>query len=372
MTSIAQKIYKRILLTCSTIQFIIYFFRGLSHCSGMRFFVYFRESMKLVKYYWVKRGDNNIFNLIQSFTLTDLKLCSDKLLLDEGPTSPVLVVVVKDEIDRIKLFFDHYRALGVHQFVIVDNNSTDGTREFASAQSDTRVFLIKDRFQTQRKIAWIEKVLALTGYNRWYVVVDSDELLDYAGSETHTLKELINYQSSFGDEYLQGYLVDMYAEQPLFTISCNHKEIPCLFNMFDKDSYYKEGGNLIYGGPRHRIFGIDNLLSKQSIFLFKPETIYYNPHYLYARNMRIHDGFCYVLRHYKFLEKDRSQYEARIKDKSFYKNSIEYKTIMKQLESSHDASFKYAGSAMYNNSESLRVLPFLTWVDWDSQKLTTV
>lgn len=370
--SFVLKIYKLILLICSTICFAFYFLSGVNHCSGMRLSVYFRESLKLVRYYWTQRGNGNIDALIRSFFLSDLVLYSDNLLLEEEKTSPIVLVVVKDEIDRMKLFFEHYRSLGVNQFVVIDNSSIDGTREFVSAQRDTRVYLIKDLFHTQKKVAWIEKVLALTGYDRWYVVVDSDELLDYVGSETHALKELIDSQSKIGEDYLQGYLVDMYSEKPIFSISCRYKDIPHIFNLFDKDSYYREGDKHVFGGARGRLFGLRNLLSKQSVFLFKPGMIYSHPHYLYARNMRIHDKYCYVLRHYKFLERDRSSYEARIKEKNFYDNSIEYKTIMDKLETEVGIPFEYDGSTKYSNSDSLRVLPFLTWVDWDSRNQAAV
>lgn len=367
MAPIVLKINKLVLLVFSTIRFVVYFWGGLRHCSGMRFSVYFKEYRKLVRYYWHQRGNGKVADVIQAFLLSDLSLCKDNLQLDESPNAPVVVVVVKDEIERMKLFFEHYRALGVRQFIVIDNDSSDGTREFVSAQKDARVYLINDMFQTQKKVAWIEKVLALTGYDRWYVVVDSDELLDYVGSESHSLEELIDYHSA-SDEYLQGYLVDMYSEEPIFSVSCSYKDIPIIFNQFDKDSYYREGDRHVFGGARYRVFGLNNLLSKQSVFLFKPDFIYCHPHYLYSGNTRIHDVFCYVLRHYKFLEKDRFAYQARIKEKSFYNNSIEYESIMDQMKSLYKVSFDYSGSVRYDSSESLRVLPLITWTVWDSKK----
>ena len=36
-------------------------------------------------------------------------------------------------------FLDHYRRLGVDQFLILDDSSSDGTREFLSAQADCLV-----------------------------------------------------------------------------------------------------------------------------------------------------------------------------------------------------------------------------------------
>ena len=42
-------------------------------------------------------------------------------------TGIVAITVVKNEIDWLRHFLDHYRALGVSGFVIIDNCSTDGT-----------------------------------------------------------------------------------------------------------------------------------------------------------------------------------------------------------------------------------------------------
>lgn len=366
-----RKLYIRMLFICSIIRFAILFLIGLGRRSDMQISVYFRESCKFIQYYWIHRSAA-VATQLQTFFLTDLELVSDHLQLDEKSNSPVVLVVVKDEIDRMKMFFEHYRTLGVHQFLVIDNNSTDGTREFSSAQKDAKVYLIDDFFQTEKKIIWIRKALAQTGYNRWYVVVDSDELLDFVGSENHTLENLIDSRPEPECDYMQGFLVDMYAENPIFSVSCNYKDIPRVFNLFDKDSYYRDDPMSLYGGPRHRVFGVSILLFKQSVFLFKPETIYRSPHYIYAKNMKPCGEFCYILRHYKFLGKDRLSYEDRVNKKGFHKNSLEYKVIMDQVKSSSDVSFVYQGSAMYKDSESLRVLPFLTSIDWFSQNRTAV
>lgn len=368
---LAQRLYRRILFVCTTIRFVVYFLLGFGHRSGMRISVYFRESLKLMRYYWNHRTAA-VTTQLKTFFLTDLELVSNHLQLDKITNSPVVLVVVKDEIERMQLFFEHYRALGVHQFVVIDNNSTDGTRDFVFAQNDTSVYRVRDSFQTQKKVAWIEKLMTITGYGRWYVVVDSDELLDFVGSETHTIEDLINSRPEPECDYMQGFLVDMYAESPVFSVSCHYQEIPHVFNLFDKDSYYREGPIFVYGGPRHRVFGVSILLTKQSVFLFKPEFIYCCPHYLSGNDKKSGDEFSYILRHYKFLEKDRLAYQERVNRKGFHKNSLEYKVIMDQVKSSSDVSFVYPGSARYENSESLRVLPFLTSMDWDSQKQSAV
>ena len=50
-----------------------------------------------------------------------------------------LYAIVRDEMFFLDAFLDHYRQLGVDQFLILDDSSSDGTREFLSDQADCLV-----------------------------------------------------------------------------------------------------------------------------------------------------------------------------------------------------------------------------------------
>lgn len=334
---------------------------GLLRRSGMPLAVYTNECRKYIHFYRVRKDKDLVARRIRAFFCTQITLVHDRLALDDDVYSPVLVVAVKDDLERIKLFFEHYRHLGVRKFIVIDNNSTDGTREFAIEQPDTRVYLVTEAFQTQKKEAWIEKVLALTGYNRWYMVVDSDELLDYVGSEHLRIDDFIRQNTADGAIRLQGYLVDMYSKAPLFSEQCEYKDIPKVFSLFDVDSYQEQRPNMIYGGPRHRLFGIGNLLCKQSVFFLIPEMLYCCCHNVHVPKMKEFTDMYFVLRHYKYLAKDKPIYENRVKEQCYYNNSIEYRQIIEELEKHPKTSFANAQSILYQNSESLRVLPFVHW-----------
>lgn len=335
---------------------------GLIHRSGMPLAVYTNECRKYIMFYRVSKNKDLVAKRIRAFCSSQINLVHDRLVLDDDAYAPVIVVVVKDDLERMKLFYEHYRNLGVRKFVVIDNNSTDGTREFVMGQPDTRVYLVTESFQTQKKEAWIDKVLALTGYNRWYVVVDSDELLDYVGSEQLRIDDFIRQNTANGAIRLQGYLVDMYSKAPLFSEQCEYQDIPKVFSMFDVDSYQEPRPNQIYGGPRNRLFGLDDLLlSKQSIFFFVSKMLYRDCHYMYVPKMKQCEDMTFVLRHYKYLATDKPIYENRVKEQCYYNNSIEYRQIMEDLEKHPLASFATAKSVMYQSSESLRVLPFVHW-----------
>ena len=329
------------------------------------------------KYYLARRempASPYVRNQQLAFYSFEPELCVDMLTFSEELYDPILVVPVKNELNRMKLLYKHYRMLGVHQFVVIDNYSTDGTFEWCCQQKDTRVYRIKQPYQTERRNAWIEKVLALTGYDKWYIVVDSDELLDYVGSETHKISELIKVASDNKHRRILGYQVDMYNEHPLFSGGYNFEEIPTEYSWFDTDSYSinKTKANrkgktidLIIGGPRNRIFGTQIQLSKQSVFYYTKEVIYCNSHYL-APLLEIEDTPCYyVLKHYKYLINDRKEYLDRTEKNNFASNSYIYKKQMSAIDSNKQCSFMYEGSAQYHNSDSLRVLPYLVEIPWD-------
>ncbi len=107
--------------------------------------------------------------------------------------SPILVCLVKNELRRMKRFFEHYRKIGIERFAIIDNDSDDGTREFCLAQKDADVFFIKQPFTSPQHVSWVNKILCHYGYNRWYLSVDSDELLDYIDSENKGIRDVASF-----------------------------------------------------------------------------------------------------------------------------------------------------------------------------------
>lgn len=314
-------------------------------------------------------GARDLQSQFYAFTHHSISVISDTLELSDDPCEPVVLTVVRDDLERMKLFYQHYHNLGVKQFVVIDNGSTDGTMEWVSKQQGTRCYAVQAKFQSERKVAWIEKALALTGYNRWYIVVDSDELLDYIGSEQHQVKDLILHAKDNGFKLLNGYMLDMYSDQPLFTEECGCNEIVSRFRYFDVSGYYPKNYhsriidteiNSLRGGPRARLFKNKEIsLNKQSVFYFDPETLYSNPHYLWPYQGCEGKPCSFVLRHYKFLKQDFGEFEKRIEEKSFWNGSKEYKSYLNAYQDNSGISMMHDESKEYTGSLSLSALPFL-------------
>lgn len=327
------------------------------------------EYKKYFSYWKSEKYLGKIQTQAQAFFEDKINCLQEVHSFSKDPCVPTVVVVERNEQQRMQLFYKHYRSLGVHQFIVLDNGSTDGTLEFLKQQQDTKIFQTSEPFQTLRKEAWIQRILVLNGYDRWYIVVDSDELLDYIGSENNSIESLIRKMHNKGHRRLWGFMLDMYSRNPLFGTNYDIMDVPIKLNSFDKDSYFlrkvndigsKESCDTIYGGPKNRLFGIEGAQSKQSIFYFDKNTLYANCHYLAPKISWGDVPCCFVLRHYKFLPQDKQEYENRIKNNSFYNNSVEYKDIMMQIERNPNGiSFYYENSVLYENSDSLRCLPFL-------------
>ena len=95
----------------------------------------------------------------------------------------IVVCVVKNELGRIVRWLDYYRKMGVKAFAIFDDNSDDGTREYLLKQPDVEVFVGTHDYTTIDKIVWVNMIIAIYGYNKWYLIVDSDELFTYKNME---------------------------------------------------------------------------------------------------------------------------------------------------------------------------------------------
>ena len=52
------------------------------------------------------------------------------------PEPILLFVTVRNERVRLPYFLEYYRKLGVDHFVVIDNGSDDGSREYLAAQPD--------------------------------------------------------------------------------------------------------------------------------------------------------------------------------------------------------------------------------------------
>lgn len=183
-----------------------------------------------------------------------------------------LFATVRNERTRLPYLLTYYRNQGTDRFLFVDNNSSDGTREFLLQQPDCHVFHTANSYREAHfGIAWQNAVLNLYGTGHWCLVVDADELFVYPGCEKTSLRELCDYMDESGSEGLYTFLLDMYPDKDMAEAVCE-PGVPFLdiCPMHDKDYVFARRSFLdlmklpnrpppfpeqeVIGGPRARLF----------------------------------------------------------------------------------------------------------------------
>ena len=81
-------------------------------------------------------------------------------------------VCLRNEVDRLPFWLDHYRRLGVGHFFCVVNDSSDGSLEFLLRQPDCSVWTTTDSYKNARfGMDWLGCLLWRYRHGAWCVVV---------------------------------------------------------------------------------------------------------------------------------------------------------------------------------------------------------
>ena len=314
---------------------------------------------------WVKRMSQLIpyggkyTDYLQESALCRLKL--EKRATKEPNTIdvPTVICIVKDDLVRMKLFYRHYRNMGIKEFVVLDDKSKDGTKEYLLEQKDTTVYSANENYNTLRRQVWINELIYLEGFNKWYLIVDSDELLDFHRTDYPTIKDLVMKLKSKKKTRAKALMLDMLAKDALFSMEVfNEYDIERKYNLFSaKYTLEKTAhGFWVRGGARGELFRILGqkkgmpVVSKYPLVYFDNKEIAINSHYNFPSNRNKPAKPSVILRHYKFLPCDKDKYSERVQKGNFQSGSAEYKTYEKidkyiDYQSFSDQLLQYDGYA---------------------------
>lgn len=222
-----------------------------------------------------------------------------------------------------KKWINHYINIGIKNFVLIDNNSTDkSTKILKRYSNDINIsfWTINEKYNCYKMCGWKQQILEYYGKDKYYLTVDSDELLIYENFKETKLKDFvkINKLQSF-----KTIMLDVYSNKPIYEGYLDD------FKYVDEGTYkitesvpYKQR---VFGGPRTRIFGIKPSLQKIPFIKYSGKEVYINDHYYYPWDINSNAKFCSYLLHYKFLPEDKEKYERFVTDGRHWKNSREYK-----------------------------------------------
>jgi hypothetical protein len=184
-----------------------------------------------------------------------------------APSDLPLLLVVRNELALLSTFLKHYRRLGVTRFLVVDDKSSDGSREFLLSQPDVTVFESNVRYGTARKGEfWRQMLIDKFGRNRWYVNVDVDEFLVFKTSGPSGIPVLIADLEAAGLNRSMALMLDFYSKTPLQEAALGLHQSPFeITQWFDQNGYKARLTKLgleTSGGPIKRFFGRDGNRTK--------------------------------------------------------------------------------------------------------------
>ena len=288
-----------------------------------------------------------------------------------GPNGPLVFAVLRNEMLRLPRFLDHYRALGATGFVIVDNNSTDGTTDFLRRQQDVCLYGTDSHFRG--KESWFDFLLRKYGRNRWCVVVDADELLVYADSDRVMLPDLCRYLEETGCNAIHAILLDLYPEGAISDVKYvsgkDYFENEWFFDPFSSlrkaPRHFFRGTGLDYrfeGGSRERMFGVVACCSKFPLFYYRPGMFLTDgQHFLEAGRF---SELRAVLCHFKYLQDFAPPVREEVARGQHWGGAVEYRAYADKLENS-DAGLSFCNqdSLRFSGTSQLEDCGFLTRPD---------
>lgn len=180
-------------------------------------------------------------------------------------TGDVLAVtVLRNEIAHLPGFLDHYRALGVAHFLMVDNASDDGSDRFLADQPDVSLWRCANSYRAARfGLDWAGAILWRHGRGHWCLTVDADELLVYPDHDRMDLSGLCARLEADGRPGMGAVMLDLYPTGPLGTADAPEgaaltERLPWFDPGPWRSSRVEPRRNLwLQGGPRDRVFFAD-------------------------------------------------------------------------------------------------------------------
>lgn len=272
---------------------------------------------------------------------------AEEVVLDPGKV--VVCCLVKDGEEYLESFLEHYLAtLQVDHVVLVDNGSTDRTAEIARKYARVSLYRTALDFKTYKNVIRRFMVENFSG-GGWVLAVDIDELFDFPHSDKVSLHGLLGYLNANGYTAAPAYLLDMLPNDgDLFPSNRGRTFHPSDFELYDvsaiKSESYDDLVTMVNnrvsngdiksrsGGIRKEIFGIDpKLLKHPLVFSDGKLKTFYGSHGI--GNAHVAD-FSSVLYHYKFTPGFPEKIDTAIRDRSHYRESVEYEAYKRGQGSS--------------------------------------
>ncbi|NIZ60567.1 glycosyl transferase family 2 [Sedimentitalea sp. CY04] len=297
------------------------------------------------------------------------------------PSDILLVSTVRNEQIRLPYFLNYYRGLGVNHFLIVDNDSTDGTESYLRGQQDVSLWHTTNSYKRATfGIDWMNYLKRKYAHGHWVLVVDPDEFFIYPFCDTRPIRALTDWLDNSAIRSFSAMLIDVYPKGRIDEVPYRAGQNPLeIAPWFDSGNYSVKKnptwGNLwIQGGPRRRVFFADE--PKKAPALNKIPLVKWDRRYAYVSSTHalLPRGLNQVyetdggekasgaLLHAKFLDTFTAKATEEMTRKQHFAGSAEYKAYADTQQGQPDLWCKW--SEKYINWRQLEILGLMSKGNW--------
>lgn len=188
--------------------------------------------------------------------------------LPEDRGAPLVFCTLRNERPRLPYFLKYYRDLGAARFLIVDNGSDDGSREYLAAQPDVALWTTTASYRDASfGMDWMNALLTRHAHGRWALTVDVDEFLVYPHCDTRPLRALTDWLSDAGIRTFGALLLDLYPRGPLAASVCTEGQNP-----FEVACWFDSANYVLTRNPRHRNLWVQGGPRARAFFADRPRA----------------------------------------------------------------------------------------------------
>ena len=271
--------------------------------------------------------------MLSAFFSQRIQLLQKAESRDDRETVSV-ICVEKDSLVYMKKLLPYYRQLGVRHFIMIDDHSSDGTREYLRQQPDVTLYAAPCPYENHKASGWVLQAIRDCGSDRWYLRADADEFLSWQGMEGETIYDLLRAMERSGMNTIRAVMLDMYPAYGIFDGSHEDESFLEDYLYFDDASSFCEETEKgeIFGGMRSRTTGARLRMDKY--VLFRPDRggLPVKSHYVTGPHSTQERTVHAVLRHYKFLPSQAEKYRRIIAEKgkgyASFREVKKYETIL--------------------------------------------
>ena len=284
--------------------------------------------------------------------------------------------VVKNGSFHLSSFIEHYTKMGFRHIFLLDNGSTDNTLAIARQHGNVTAYQCKLPVGSYQEL--FKKVLAeRVAPSGWCLDVDIDEFFDYPLSNVADLSRFLTYLNTCQYSAVLVQMLDMFSDRPLKSLTDNSsgenlRETYRYYDLSDitkvryRSSHFVQQfaalnrlgygeTSLYFGGTRKRLFGLECLLSKHSLFRTgRGLDLFTHVHFTNRAELADVSG---TLLHYKFVS---NAYDTAAQNRTaFPAISKGYQDFLHAIEVKQEASLKTAATREFRNVDELLESQFL-------------